>query len=124
MTDNKTPYWKRKGFKSLESYKKSYNRQNKRVKADTGVYTLYMIYKKDLSEYYIGMTKKRLGYRKGRHFDKTTNVSSPFTGKSAKDYNHIVLHTTKTYKECNDLEREVIRTLTDDVRLLNKVYRG
>ena len=107
----------------LEAVRRQTKARVKKYRESTGVYTLYLIYKKDLSEYYIGMTSKKFGLRKTGHFSKNLN-RSPFAGKSTKDYNHTILYTTKSHKECNDLEREIIRTLTDDVRLLNKVYRG
>ena len=130
---NEIPYWKRKGYRSEQSYvesKKRYKsgekyraqlkRARKKTRTPTGYYTLYLIYKEDKSEFYIGQTKSKLRYRKEKHFAKSTNISSPFTGKSAKQYKAVVLHTCATRKEALDIESRVISNLTSDVRMLNK----
>jgi hypothetical protein len=120
---DKIPYWKRRGYKSEEKYREKKRRARKKARTPTGYYTLYLIYKKDKSEFYIGVTKRKLGYRKEKHFAKGTNEGSPFTGKSAKQYKAVTLHTCETCEEANQLEREVIKRLSNDVRMLNKKHR-
>ena len=117
---NEIPYWKLKGYKSEESYRESKRRYTKKRNKPTGYQTIYMIYKKDKSEFYIGITLSQLHRRVWRHFAGGTNIYSPFTGKSRKDYCSVVLHTCDTRKEALDIESKVISNLTGDIRMLNK----